>query len=293
MAQPQQQHRGAPAHGTGAHHRSAGRQLRLLAAQRPLRHKFRQLHHQRVRARQQLGAVSAGQGGGTAHHAFQPLGLQPFPQSPSLRRNLRQIKAPAAVLGARQGQPQPGAGLHQQPGDRLLISQGFLALAPFRQHILRFEAPLGKDRLALAGVLLGALPLLIERRFPTSHRHHWWHPRSADQAQVQPQLLHRFPKHVGKHRLGDRIHVAGHWHAHPQLLADQLLLVEDHRQHPRIHRVAAVWVLAGSMQHQGPHDRLGLGKAIHASLALFVAGRVPAEVVVHHRIEAALQVDPF
>jgi hypothetical protein len=43
------------------------------------------------------------------------------------------------------------------------------------------------------------------------------------------------------------------------------------------------------MQHQRPHGTAGLAKAIHPVLALFVAGGVPAEVVVDHRIEGMLQ----
>ncbi|MFN9952332.1 MAG: hypothetical protein ACK55I_04465 [bacterium] len=124
---------------------------------------------------------------------------------------------------------------------------------PLGQHLLGLEAALGKDRLGALGIFLGALPLLVKGCLPAQHRLHRQSPIGVAEPQVQAQLLDRFPQHAGEHRLGDRVDVTGHGHAHPQLLADQLLFVEDHRQHPLIHRIAPAGVLAGTMQHQRPH----------------------------------------
>jgi hypothetical protein len=54
---------------------------------------------------------------------------------------------------------------------------------------------------------------------------------------------------------------------------------------------AAVDLIVDAEVCHDAHGGLGLSKAIHAAFPLFVAGRIPRQVVVDHRIEVLLEVD--
>ena len=70
-------------------------------------------------------------------------------------------------------------------------------------------------------------------------------------------------------------------------MTDRLVLAQEHLQHDPVNLVVDAVV-----GHRAYHA-LRLAVAIHPALALLVAGRVPAQVVVQHRVEVLLQVDPF
>ena len=50
-------------------------------------------------------------------------------------------------------------------------------------------------------------------------------------------------------------------------------------------------LVVGAVDGDGAHDVGGLAEPVDAALALFVAGRVPGQVVVHDGLERVLQVD--
>ncbi|MNZ26332.1 hypothetical protein D3C78_435200 [compost metagenome] len=110
----------------------------------------------------------------------------------------------------------------------------------------------------------------------------------AVEAEVQRQVvLHLVTgeQHGLHDRLADAGFVLGHRHRDTQRLADAFRLSQDHLQHCAIHRIV------GAIEHQRAHLGGTLAEAVDTTLALFVAGRVPGQVVMHHRIEHVLQVD--
>ena len=76
-------------------------------------------------------------------------------------------------------------------------------------------------------------------------------------------------------------------HGDAQRAADRAVFAQQHVEHDAVDRVVDAVV------GQGTHGRGGLSVAVDAAFALFVAGRVPAQVVVHDGVEMILQVDAF
>ena len=73
----------------------------------------------------------------------------------------------------------------------------------------------------------------------------------------------------------------------PQRAADRLVLAEQDVKHD------AVDLVVHAVVGQHPDDLGGLAVAVDSALTLFVAGRVPGEVVVDDRVEVVLEVDPL
>ena len=80
--------------------------------------------------------------------------------------------------------------------------------------------------------------------------------------------------------------LAGSWHSHrhAEIALYVLVLADQHVEDHAIDRVGAV------IGHD-PNFGLWLAEPVHPTLALLVSGRVPRQVVMHHRIEPVLQVD--
>ena len=84
-----------------------------------------------------------------------------------------------------------------------------------------------------------------------------------------------------------RVAVVGQRHRHAELLADLLGLAEDDLEHG-----AVDGVVRAVEQRRATRTGLRLlAEAIDAPLALFVARRVPREVVVNDGVEVVLEVD--
>jgi len=73
--------------------------------------------------------------------------------------------------------------------------------------------------------------------------------------------------------------------AHAEVSADRVVLAEQDIEDD------AVDTVVRAVEHEGADDLAGLAEAVHPALPLLVAGGVPGEVVVHHGLEVALQVD--
>ncbi len=61
--------------------------------------------------------------------------------------------------------------------------------------------------------------------------------------------------------------------------------MQNHFEHGAVDRVIR------PIEHQRPHHFIGLAKTVDPALTLLVTGRIPDQVVVHHRVEDVLQID--
>jgi hypothetical protein len=64
-------------------------------------------------------------------------------------------------------------------------------------------------------------------------------------------------------------------------------LAKDHIQDSPVDRA-----VRREEQH-GAHERARLAEPIDAALALLMAGRIPGQIVMDHRVEQVLQIDAF
>ncbi len=87
--------------------------------------------------------------------------------------------------------------------------------------------------------------------------------------------------------LVDALFVLRQRHEHTEFAADRFRLTQDDIEDKSIHRIIL------SVEHGATHFLGLLAEAIHAAFALFVAGRVPCEVVVDHSGETVLEIDAF
>ena len=94
-------------------------------------------------------------------------------------------------------------------------------------------------------------------------------------------------QHGVEQGLGELAFVVGHGHQHAQFFANAFGLAQNHLQHGAIDGVVF------AVKHGAAHFLGLLAEAVHAAFALLVAGGVPAQVVMHHGGEQALQVDAF
>ena len=85
--------------------------------------------------------------------------------------------------------------------------------------------------------------------------------------------------------LGNLFAGTGHRDRDTEIALDRLVLADQHFED---HAVDGV---VGAVVGDDAHLALLLAEAVHASFALLVAGRIPGEVVVQHRVEVLLQVD--
>ena len=97
------------------------------------------------------------------------------------------------------------------------------------------------------------------------------------------------PLHQGctDHGLFDGRIILGHGDQHAQLPADGLGLAQNDVEHKAVHRVVF------AVQHGAAYFFCLLPEAVNPAFALFVAGGVPGQVIVHDRREQMLQVDAF
>ena len=188
----------------------------------------------------------------------------------------RQAAIPVAPVERR---PQALGGRADETGDVVRSAEHGNGLAPFRENVVRPQPPLGEDR---------ARPRHPVARVPPSLVHFVFHV-----PEIELALLDRFGYAAAaqQNRLHNGVHdlvaVGRQGHGHAQLLADLGCLAQDHLEHGAVHGVVF------AVEHQRAHRGRRLPETIGAALALLVAGRVPGEIVMDHRIEPALQVDAF
>jgi hypothetical protein len=88
-------------------------------------------------------------------------------------------------------------------------------------------------------------------------------------------------------RFGDGLALVGHGDVCSERAVDLPRLVEKHVQHDSVHGAVRAEVAHG-FNDLGP-----LSVAVHAALALLQPVGVPGQIVVQHRVEAVLEVDPL
>ena len=97
------------------------------------------------------------------------------------------------------------------------------------------------------------------------------------------------PLHQGcaDHGLFDGRVILGHGDQHAQLPADGLGLAQNDVEHKTVHRIVF------PVQHGAAYFFCLLPETVNPAFALFVAGGIPSQVIVHDRREQMLQVDAF
>ena len=151
---------------------------------------------------------------------------------------------------------------------------------PLARDFGHADRALRKDRARppLAGG--NVLPLGVQRFDRIGHEIKGQLPRIRSPGRAPPAEQQPFHQ-----RLHDLAGVAGQRHRDAERGADRLVLAQEHVEDNAVDLV--VQAIVGHRAHGGP----GLPKAVHASLALLVAGGVPAQVIVHHGVKAFLEVD--
>ena len=222
---------------------------------------------------QSLGASGRRLGGGQPHRSRQVPLLEPFPQTGFQRFHM--------------GQHHRSFGLqrHAEAGHGALKkSPGIIGRPQKRAHLL----PFGRHLLGLHGVLgeAGAGFPFVLRHVPPAGLH----GRGAlIKAQIKGQLGGGAPPqhHGGQQRIGDGTPFPGKGHGDARGSADVLGFAQDHLQH------GAVNSAVRGEHHDGAHQRRRLPETIHPAFPLLVAGGIPTQVVVNHRVEQLLEVDAF
>ena len=142
---------------------------------------------------------------------------------------------------------------------------------PLRQHLVGLDASLGEHGPAPSGLRLHVFPLALEQPELSA---------LDGVGQAAPAQEDRLEQ-----RLRERAALVRHGHRNAELLADARRLAQDDLEHRAVHRVV------GAVEERGAHRRARLTESIDAALALFVARRVPGEVVVNDGVEVLLEVD--
>ena len=200
-------------------------------------------------------------------------------QLPGGAGNLAEVEPDLARL-LRDDGPQRPERVRGEPGDVDARADGVADRRQLAAHLLDLDRLLGEHR---AGPLLA-----VRRGFPVAEE---GVPLGLEVAQREERLLGRDGSAPQQQPLHDRlehlVRVRRDRDRDPQRAADRLVLAEQDVEHDPVDLVVDPVV------GQHPDDLGGLAVAVNPALALLVAGRVPAQVVVDDGVEVVLEVDPL
>ena len=176
-----------------------------------------------------------------------------------------------------QGDAKTRHGAFDEGASCLRRTEEACSLFPFGSHFLRLHSVLGE---ASPGAFL-----LLRDVAPTGFDE----ASTVLETQIECHLL---PTALAKHHrshegIGDGTPFVREGHGHASHLTDLLGLAQDDVEDGTVDR-------ARRREH---HDRMdefgGLAETVDATLPLLMAGRIPRKIVMNHRVEELLEIDPL
>ncbi len=148
--------------------------------------------------------------------------------------------------------------------------------APFGKHVVRGQTALGEDR--ARHPVAGRAPCVVHFGLGLGEfEGHLVGPGMS--AAVKQDGLHDGVDHL--------VVIRGQGYGDAEFLADLFGLAKDHAEDSAVDGI----VLA--VDHERANGAGSLAETVGSALTLFVAGRIPGEVVVDHGVEVVLEVDTF
>jgi len=278
MAKAQQEERSDHVHIGRNGGGTAGRERRI-ALQRPLQQMVGEQPDERMRAMDELRPRI-----GRVMEVDQQLAIEVRLTEALAQRGGQVLRQETPGLPRRlQRRIEAGTAVLHETGDGGLVADKVELSSPFREDFVGLEAALCEDGAVGLRLLQGVFPrggerleLLRDDRIETEIE---LRTGLASAGALEQRRL--------DHRVVDPLGILRKRHHHPEILPDEVGLLEDHLEDETVDRVVL------PVEHGAADFLRLLAEAIDTALALLVAGGIPREVVMDDRGEAVLEVDAF